>query len=110
MLQGAAKDRRITRGNIRAERTLYLADRNSESLIEAALEDFCKEIASEALKEGNLAKINAEVISGIFFPTPVWMQYSTYCLLRDMWKDRKQWLKNNIQIGNATRNVTHGRH
>ena len=103
ILKGAAKDRRITKDNIRAERTLYLADRCSESLIEKALLEFCSEIAVEAFKEGNIAKINAEVVSGIFFPTPIWMQYSTYCLLRDMWKDRKQLLKNNIQIGLGTK-------
>ena len=57
----------------------------------------------EAFKEGNIAKINAEVVSGIFFPSPLWMQYTTYCLLRDMWKDRKQLLKNNIQIGLGTK-------
>jgi hypothetical protein len=105
--QGAARDQRITMGNIKAERTLYLADRNSESLIEAALLQFCFEVATEAFKEGNIAKINAEVVSGIFFPTPIWMQYTTYCLLRDMWKDRKQLLKNNIQIGMlASVNIT----
>ena len=97
--QGAAKDQRITKGNIFAERTLYLADRSSENLIEKALVEFCYEISMEAFKEGNIAKINAEVVSGIFFPTPIWMQYTTYCLLRDMWKERKQLLKNNIQIG-----------
>lgn len=103
ILKGAAKDQRITKGNIRAERTLYLADRCSESLIEKALMEFCREIATEAFKEGNIAKINAEVVSGIFFPTPLWMQYTTYCLLRDIWKARKQELKSNIQIGLGTK-------
>lgn len=51
------------------------------------------------MHEGSVSKLSAEVISGVYFPNPVWMQYTTYCLLRDMWKKRKKDLKNQITIG-----------
>lgn len=56
------------------------------------------ELASEAIDEGKAAKVSAEQISGIFFSTPAGMQYSSYCHLRNVWKDRKRDLKLQIQL------------
>lgn len=56
------------------------------------------ELSAEAIEEGRAAKISAEQISGIFFAQPVGMQYSSYCHLRNVWKDRKRELRLEIQL------------
>lgn len=99
ILKEAAKDRNRVTEEIIKDRKIYLGEKCVEDLMFQAINEIIHEVATESFKEGHIAKLSAEVISGIFFPTPVWMQYSTYCLLRDMWKKRKVELKNNIQIG-----------
>jgi hypothetical protein len=113
ILREAAKAKGRVAEEILADRRVFLGEKCVEDLIFEALNEVIVEIATESIKEGHVAKLSAEVISGIFFPTPVWMQYTTYCLLRDMWKQRKYELKNNIQIGRPlyppppSRHVTH---
>lgn len=97
--QAASRDRRQAHEDIKSERRVYLGAKCVEDVIEAAVVEMMYEIARESMSEGNIAKVSAEMISGIYYPTPVWMQYTTYCLLRDIWKNRKKELKNNIQIG-----------
>lgn len=87
--------------DIKLERRAYLGVKAVDDVIDAAVLEMIYEIARESIAEGNIAKVSAEMISGIYCPTPVWMQYTTYCLLRDMWKKRKMELKNNIQIGKS---------
>lgn len=99
ILKETAKNRQEITKKIYEERKLFLGERCVESLIDEAVNEIIFEVAGESFKEGHVAKLSAEVISGIFFPTPIWMQYTTYCLLRDMWKQRKAELKNLIQIG-----------
>jgi hypothetical protein len=103
ILKEAAKNRNQVTGEILRDRQRHLGERCLEDLIFQAVNEVIFEIATESLKEGHVAKLSAEVLSGIFFPTPVWMQYTTYCLLRDMWKQRKVELKNQIQIGESPR-------
>jgi hypothetical protein len=102
ILKEAAKNRDQVTEEIMKDRQRHLGGQCVEDLLFQALNEVIFEIATESLKEGHVAKLSAEVISGIFFPTPVWMQYTTYCLLRDMWKQRKVELKNQIQIGESS--------
>jgi hypothetical protein len=55
--------------------------------------EMIREIAAECLVEGKTAKIAVEKVSGIRFPQPNYMQYSTYRSLATIWKDRKTELK-----------------
>lgn len=56
------------------------------------------DVAKESYEEGRIAKSAAEKISGLIFPDPVWMQHSSYRVIRDLWKDRKSYLKLNIDM------------
>lgn len=99
ILKAASRDRRQAHEDIKAERRVFLGQKCVEEVIDAAVLEMVYEVAKESIAEGNIAKVSAEMISGIYYPTPVWMQYTTYCLLRDIWKNRKKELKNKIQIG-----------
>ena len=68
-------------------------------IVEAVLRETLAELAEEAVKEGRIAKREAEFVSGIYFPNPAWMQFGPYCLLRDMWKARKAELNRCIERG-----------
>jgi hypothetical protein len=70
-----------------------------DDIILESIKEVVFDIATESLREGSNAKRASEILSGIYIPTPVYLQYSTYCLLRDIWKHRKRELINNIQIG-----------
>eukprot|EP01041_Mallomonas_annulata_P000136 gene136-219_t len=74
-----------------------------ELIKENVLSEVMEEIVKAALYEGRIAKRNAEFSSGIYFPDPMWMQYGSYCLLRDMWKQRKLNLKRQIELTLSTR-------
>jgi len=50
------------------------------------------------LDEGRNAKIASEKQSGLYFPNPVWMQFGTFEILTELWKQRKSELKSAIEI------------
>ena len=69
------------------------------------------EVTIEAYQEGKNAKGFAEKKSGIIFPQPVWMQYSAYKSLSNMWRSRKDELKFKIDtsMGEANKAASSGR-
>lgn len=81
---------------LNAERFDWIQNDTFYSLIDLTLDEMTMEVAQECIKEGKAAKIASERISGLLFPTPVWMQYTTYESLSTVWKLRKQELKERI--------------
>lgn len=72
-----------------------------ELLMNTVISEVIQEVAAEAHSEGRVAKGFAEKKSGIMFPDPAWMQYSTYSSLSAMWLERKDDLKRKIELGKA---------
>lgn len=69
-----------------------------EQLIDASVVTMIKEVAYEAYQEGRTAKGFAEKKSGIMIPFPVYMQFNTYSSLADIWRNRKEYLRTQIEI------------
>lgn len=80
------------------ERKSWLEKFFFETVMDSFYTEFILQVARESLVEGREAKIAAEKISGLIFPNPPWMQHSTYTVIRDLWKDRKVFLKRQIEM------------
>lgn len=99
IMKAMNRDHMQAKEDIVQQRITYLGDRAVDDIVEEAMLEVVYSIASESIKEGMQAKANAEHLSGLYFSHPNYMQYGTYCLLRDMWKNRKKELKSNIDMG-----------
>ena len=80
------------------ERKTWVLKRLLETMINATIVDEIKTICTVALQDGKSAKLIAERQSGLLVPNPAWMQYSSYCLIRDLWKERKKFLKRELEM------------
>lgn len=69
-----------------------------ELLIDSTVDIEIRKIVDESIAEGRVARFASERLSGILFPNPVWMQFGTYHLLSEIWKERKDSLKRRIEV------------
>jgi hypothetical protein len=81
-----------------AERERWLASYIFQNLIRTKIDEMMREVATEAIAEGEAAKRTAERVSGIMFPDPQWMQYDLYATLALNWKQRKAFLRRQIAL------------
>jgi len=79
-------------------RSEWIRDFTFSILVEDAMLEMVKEIAKETYTEGKVAKKTAERLSGIVFPNPKTMQFDAYKNLLEIWKRRKEDLKERIEI------------
>lgn len=81
------------KAQLAVERTRWMEKFTFDSVVNGFLTEFIDEVAKDAVTEGRNAKIAAEKLSGLIFPKPEWMQHCAYRVIRDLWKDRKSFLK-----------------
>ena len=84
--------------NLREDRAIFFEGYIVDSMINTFVLEFIDDVAKESIEEGRIAKAAAEKLSGLIFPDPTWMQHSSYRVIRDLWKDRKSYLKQNIDM------------
>lgn len=77
-----------------------------EQLIDSEVCAWAKEIAAETHREGRIAKLSAEHMSGIAIPNPRSMQFDMYRSLVDIWKRRKLELKTLVEVSRGAAATT----
>ena len=97
-LKAAKTGKKIATEGLKEERIAVIREQCIDMILKEELASLFYAVAFESIDEGKAAKISAEQISGIYFSNPVGMQYSSYCHLRNVWKERKRELKLNIQL------------
>jgi hypothetical protein len=102
VLQSANREQNATLLTLHRIRSNWVQTYSFELLINAVISEMIFEVAGEAYQEGRVAKGFAEKKSGIMFPNPAWMQYSTYNSLASVWLTRKDELRRRIDLGKAT--------
>ena len=98
LAKSAAAAERESYANFEAVRSNWLQTLAFTLLIEDTVIDMIKETAKETYHEGKMAKKSAERLSGIIFPNPKTMQYDAYKALVEVWKHRKSYLRERIEI------------
>jgi hypothetical protein len=97
--EGTGIAQKEVKTRLKNERTLVVLGQILDTLISDVFDVQIKNMAKEALFDGMKAKFVAERLSGLLIPQPSWMQYSSYCVIRDLWKDRKKVLKTKLELG-----------
>jgi hypothetical protein len=97
-VKAAKTGKKIAMESLKEDRVAVIREQCLDILMRDQVARMFYDIAAEAIDEGKAAKVSAEQISGIYFANPAGMQYSSYCHLRNIWKDRKRQLKLDIQL------------
>jgi hypothetical protein len=86
--RGIAADR-MAHEKYKEDRFNWLRDYCIDILQSDILTEMVRDIAVESIEEGKRHKYAVEKVSGIIFPHPHYMQYATYRLMTQVWKQRK---------------------
>lgn len=98
ILEGAKKSDSVVVAAMKTNRFNRIQHYFFDDFINAVISEVIVEVAHEAINEGRIAKFNAERQSGLYFPNPVWMQHATYNALAKLWKQRKDYLRVQIEM------------
>jgi hypothetical protein len=96
--KGARDAHKKTSARLQREREDWMVKRLITNFIRTITDDMMKSLAKDSIAEGIEAKHTAERTSGLIVPIPSFMQYSSYCLIRDLWKERKKFLKKTLEM------------
>ena len=96
--EGAHLSHVTTKTRLRNERQMEIMKSVINDIILSNIDSWVKEVAVASIRDGMLAKRSAERVAGLIIPKPSFMQHSSYCLLRDLWKERKMFLKQELEM------------